>query len=47
MSNTSYAVYDYPEPPPGWADEEYPTLESQEDWFMELADRLWDEDHDF
>ena len=35
------------EPPPGWADDEYPTPEDEEERFWEEVDRLWDEDHDF
>ena len=47
MSDTSYMVHDYPEPPPGWADDEYPTPEDEEERFWEQVDRQWDEDHDF
>lgn len=40
----AWGVYDYPDPPPGWADDEYPTEEDEEEIFLELADRWDDED---
>ena len=46
MSDTSWMVSDYPDPPPGWADEDWPTPDEIEDRFGDLADRLYDEEHD-
>lgn len=46
MSDTSWMAHDYPDPPPGWADDEYPTAEDREEALWEKADRAWDEDHD-
>ena len=32
------------EPPPGWADAEYPTAEDEEEGYLEKGDRWDDED---
>ena len=37
----AWGVYDYPDPPPGWMDEEYPTPEDEEERFWEQVDRQW------
>ena len=35
------------EPPVGYMDDEWPTLEDEEEHFWEEVDRAWDEGHDF
>ena len=41
----SWMVYDYPDPPPGWQDAEYPTPEDEDEIYYEKADR-WDDPED-